>query len=714
MYNLDFKDTDNGFKSLVDGYIDYSKEVIKNRALPDLRDGLKPVTRRIIVTLDRTSKEGQKIKCQTFCGKVLDLHPHGDVSVYSAAVLMTDRNGSLQVPLLAGRGNLGGVCTTTSAAAPRYTEAGLHRNAYEYLGEMNGIDMIPNYDSTTNEPNVLPVSFPAVLCNCVSGIAVGFKSNIPSFNFNDVLDLTLEYVDTGKCTKILYPDFSTGGYYIENKKELEKLMHTGKAKLKLRGKMQIVDKEITVTEFPFGKTIQGVLSQIDKANIQGIKDSGNVEDFDHGTGLLINCSAKNKVDGVVYALYKDTDLQCNFSADMTMILNDEPVTLGVYSVIEKWVEWRRKVLEKEYSYNIRVLNENIKFPKAFMEVINGGDDKISVLLETIHKEGIDAGIKYVLANYNNDLIDYDLAKQICNRRVPEFHKGGKYLEKYNSLLSSINLYEGYLVDLNKVIHNQLLRLKNTYGSEHPRKTEITTTDYNFESSDMQVKLAKDTTGCIYSFKNGFLKKMKYNSTVDKDAYEFDGIASDTLIALDNRGRVLRVYCEDLPYNGIGELGVYLPRYFGLEEKEDYRIYWIGVLDGTTKTIIYKDGNVGFLDTSEWYGVSRKVRVLEKGIATSVADKVGAVIDTPEWLFVVDSEGKIGYEIVSNIKKKDRTAKTRVFNLTKGTELCSYISSPALNGAVLISNIGRYRAPKLQYLETSESFLGDNSQFHSMY
>ena len=209
--------------------------------------------------------------------------------------------------------------------------------------------------------------------------------------------------------------------------------------------------------------------------------------------------------------------------------------------------------------------------------------------------------------------------------------------------------------------------------------------------------------------------MRFSVGDDDSEYEFEGLACDTLIAIDNRGRVLRVYCEDLPYHNNSDMGTYLPRYFGLDETDDYKIHWIGVLDGKTKMILYKDGNVGFLDTSEWVGLKRQVKVLEVGIAPSVAPIVGAVIeDIPEMLFVTDNQGKLGFVYTASIKRKDRTAKTRVFNLGKSCELDSYCGYTEERGMLIVNDVSRYQAPKLASIPNfEEDFRGDVSDFKMM-
>lgn len=705
----DFTSMSEGLDNLVEGYFDYAREVIVDRALPDIRDGLKPVHRRILWTL-KTGKVKGLVNCQRASGDVLAYHPHGDTSVYQAMALMTDKNGSLAFPLLKGQGDFGGFYKTDPPAAPRYTYAMLSDMSEEFFKDMHGVDMIPNFNATLTEPEVLPISFPSVLVNSVSGIAVGFKSNIPSFNFNDVIDLTVEYLQNGKCTTVIEPDFVGGGYYVRNNKELLKLMQIGTAKLKLRGKVRMEGKELTIYEFPAGKTIQGIKKQIEDKDIDGIRSTGDFDDL-NGAGLWIDCTAKNRVSEVLYSLYRDTDLQSNFTADITVIKDGEPARMGVWKVIESWCEWRREVLKREYTYQLEGCKQDAKEARAFMEVISD-IEKRDTIRHLLDYEGAEAAKQFIIDNYDHEIVPPELASWIITRSAVSFRDGGKYRNKVEEMNLRIQNIEEQLNNLDKTIIDQLLQLKRTYGSRFPRRTEVTNKDFEFTSvEDVD---ARDTTLCTYVFKNGFLRKTKFAFDEDYD-YKFEALACDTLIAVDNRGRVLRVYCSDLPYHNNADLGTYLPKYFGLDETDDYKIEWIGVLDGSTKMIIYKDGNVGFLDTSEWVGLKRQVKVLEVGIAPSVAHLIGAVLnDVPEMLFVTDTSGKLGFEYTRNIKRKDRTAKTRVFNLSGDNVLDSYLGCTEAKGLYLVSNIGRYQAPKLAKIPSfTEDFHGDVSEFTLM-
>jgi DNA gyrase/topoisomerase IV subunit A len=668
----------DGVKYLTRGYIEYAQEVLCDRALPNVYDGLKPVNRRIVTTFWQERVKTFS-KCAKMVGDILPLHPHGDASVYQAMVLMTDTNGSLAFPVLKGRGNFGGVYKTDPPAAARYTEIMLHQNADEYFGEMNGIKMIPNFDATMTEPEVLPVSFPAVLVNATSGIAVGFRSNIPSFNFNDVCDLVIEYITDGKCTTVISPDFVTGGYYIKNEKELQKLMRTGSAKLKLRGKATIVGKEIQVTEIPFGKTIQGIIAQINDKNIPAIRNAYDTDDFEHGAGFTVDCTAKARVDEALYAMYKETDFQYNFSADITVVKNGVPVKLGVWKIIEEWVAWRKGVLEREYTHRVQACKDRMREASAFMALINSS--KKDDFIKTITTKGRDEGKKFLRNNWTREEIPEDLIDFVSNRPLNVYHTGGKYATEFAKSTEELNQLETALKDLNAEIIRQMNRLKNTYGKAMARKTEITTTDYEFTEKEVDGKdVTKfvDNTKCWYSLKGNFLKKTKVVNMDSDLEYSFVGTASDTLIAFDNRGRLLRIYCEDIPMYGTSDMGMYLPKYyFNLDETDDYKITWIGRITGQTLALLYTDGNIGFVDTNEWVGNNRRVKVLEKGIAPTCAPYLGKVLDVkdlPPIIVAMDRTGRFGVASTENLKHKDRTAKTRMITLFKNNHFIAYMGA----------------------------------------
>lgn len=706
MSSIDDLAVTEGVRYLAKGYIDYAKEVISERAIVNLYDGLKPVNRRILYMAKVNKCDKAFRKSARLAGDTLALHPHGDSAIYKASVPMVDSSGYQAFPTLRGSGNFGDISSGRSASAPRYTEEMLHENAQEFFGEMNGIDMIPNFDATLSEPSVLPVSFPNVLVNASEGIAVGFSSKIPSFNFNDVIDLCIEYIENGECTTEIAPDFVTRGYYIKNNKELRKLMHAGKASLKLRGKATVQGKNILITEVPFGKSVASLKKQIEDKEIKNIVSCGDISDYNNGTGLLIECRTKASVDEVLYSLYKDTDFQYSYNANIVVVQDGVPRTFGVFKVVQNWVEWRKKVVEKHLQAELESCKERMRDSEAFMKLIEMTEVK-DEFVRRVSEEGKSKAIEW-LREQVKGIIPDDEIEFVATRRLDAYHTGGKYAQQYASAKAELELIESELADINGTLIKQMERLKATYGALHERRTEITNVDYEFAKEKEEP--VKDMSPCVYAMKDGFLKKMRYADTQNEYEMQFEGVASDILVAFDNYGRVLRVYAQDIELCSQYDTGVYLPRLLELGDDKDCKIMWIGRLDGTEKTLIYNDGTVGFIDTSEWVGSGRQVRVLKNGISTE-AHKIVMVLDElPEILMVMDDEGRLSWVDTSTIKHKHRTARTRVWTLKKDHMLSAIWGGNRVELLTLLSNSSNYEAPKLKFLENDEDFLGDGSEF----
>ena len=708
MGEVDLSQISTGVAYIQQGYIDYAREVIAERALPSKYDGLKPVNRRILYTAYK-DKVRRHMKSERFYGTVLNLHPHGGSSVYQAMVPMTQVNGGWAVPVLNGVGNWGGVYKTDPPAAPRYTEVCLHSNADLYFGEMNGVDFSPNYDSTDTEPDLLPVCFPGVLVNSTSGIAVGFGSNIPSFNLLDVCDLVIDCVNNGSCGRVISPDFVTGGQYVQNNQELLKLMRAGKGKLKLRGKTIIDGKKIICTEVPYGKTIQGLLRQINALEDSNIRTAYDSDDSTRTMCFTVECVSKAKVDEVLFRILKDTDLQYVYSANITVVDNGLPVTQGVWGIIEDWVAWRKSVLVREYGIRIDGLRQSAREAIAFMNVVNSYERRME-LVRLIADKGKRAGVAYVTDNFTRDEVPEDLIDFVSSRSLPSYNDGGKYADMAARCNAEIDSLQRSIDNVGDVIKAEMKKLKTQFKEANRRRTEVVTKDYTFVEEDKPKERAVDRSTCMFEITNGFIKKIGYRSSSEGCDFLVDGMASDRLILFDNYGRILRVYGEDLQYS-VSDLGTYLPRYLGFEPEDDWRVTYAGKLDGRELMLLYKDGYVGTVNTAEWVDSTRSVRVLSKGINAESADSLGVVVpwdEVPEVYAAMDTDGRIGWFRTAEIMHKGRTARTRVMFL-KGAQLWGYMFSDLLSFLTLLNNNERHYG-KMAYLSQEGDFHGSTDMF----
>lgn len=668
--NTIYKGGSEGFSYLVSCYDDYAKEVITKRAIADLRDGLKPVNRRILYSLKQTDS-GTLQKCSTLVGEAMKLHPHGDSSVYGAFALMTDENASYNIPLFQGLGNLGRVYLSTPPAAMRYPKAKLNTNAEDFFKDAEVMDLIPAEEGDGKEPTVLNVNYPVVLVNGTDGIAVAAASKIPSFNFGDVIDLTVTYLQNGNLSveDSIVPDFPTGGILVKNDAELSKIMLSGQGKLKLRAKVEIVNKEIRVLEVPFGKTIESIIRLINKAEIREIAEVDNSLGRNSDCLITITCKNKKSVEYVLMELYRRNILQSIFSSNMLLINNGEPVMLGVHDVIRKWCDWRRSVVRNKFEQRLKGIESRKMILDYFLRLISNKEWKDTYIDKSAN------GARNEDSNYLREIFE-DIPKEavdwITDRKLRVFNNGGKYAKEIEELKETETLYLSYVADPDLYIIPELENLKVMKNGQYERKTQVTYTDYKF-SKISESEVIEDTSYCVYTFfENGFLKKTRNFIKAEGVMNQFEGQANDTLVGFDIYGRILRVSGTDIDFMGEQDNGVFLPKYFDVTNPdilEEYKILYMGLLDGTTRTLVYRDGYVGFLDTSEWVG-KKKVRVVDNGVCRAVIDKLLHVYEEKDLNQVIvvadDSESKIklGAIMVSDIKMKSRTSRTKVLDGTR--------------------------------------------------
>lgn len=667
MKNEIYNGSSEGFSFLTDGYIDYSKEVIANRAIPDLRDGLKPVQRRILYSAKLNDKK-QFQKCASFVADAMKLHPHGDSSVYGAFTLMTSENGSWNFPVFDGMGNLGKVYSSNPPAAYRYPKAKLNDNSKEFFNEKNIFNLVQSEEGDGVEPEVLFPSFPTVLVNGTSGIAVSVGTRIPSFNFGDVIDLTIKYIREGRLDPvgdIIYPDFPTGGVLVKTDSEVAKIMATGLGKLKIRARVEIQGNEIIVNEVPYGKTFEGIVKAIEQADIKEIKSAMNLTGNDSDGKVAIVCRSKRVVEWVLLELYRRGILQSIYASNILVINKGKPYILGVHGIIQEWVKFRREVVTEKFRVELEGINSELITLSYFMRLINNPEWRDTYVSKAtkVSKKDADIYLHEIFSDIPLDVCDW-----INSRAISAFNNGGKYIKRYNELTE----YKDYCEDMHsnpdKYIINELKTLKDKRRGICERKTEISNIDYRF-SKISDTEGIEDDSSCVYTLtKEGFLTKTREVPVGDDILCQFRGQANSILVGFDNFGRVLRLSGSEIPFTMIGSEGIYLPKVFEATAEKSYKVLYMGICDGTKRMLVYRDGFIGFLDTSEW--VEKKVvKVVSKGVCLAVMDKLLEVYeekDIPEYLLLADDTGKhlkIGIVDTKEVPERGRTSRAKIFGGT---------------------------------------------------
>lgn len=650
-----------GLLRLIEGYIDYAKEVVVSRALPNI-DGLNPVQRRILYTFREIEKIKDLTKCQLLAGKVLALHPHGDVSVYKTMVRLTHLNESCNIPYLIGKGSFGKVYSKDKPSAARYTECMLSDIVDEFFMDMDGITMLPSYNNELLEPELLPVSYPNILCNPTIGIAVGIASNIPPFNFNEVNKATIELIETGDIAEPLVPDFTTGGSYVRNDAELNKLMTTGKAKLRVRGSWHIEGKEIIITEIPYYTTVQNIKDVVsDMKYVTKCNDSSDRNGFE----CVITTSSKKRVDEVLTQVLRDTKIQMNLGTNVVVIIDNKPKVLGVKDLLKEWVKFREKTLKLSMEKRLSELEPAILKNEVLLDILKD-DVKRTTLINIISTDASEDDVEaynYLGSLYptvGKEIFDYILDLNLKGLNKSRIGKREKALLKLK--LERFGLEEN-LKDIKSLIVNQLKGLNKKFVT--PRKTKITDVDYVFEKEN---KVAKSEPVPVrFVIEDKFIKRLK-----DTEATANMGIpcmSNDIISLIDTQGRLLRVNMDNLQESKPTDRGTYLSVY--LETEDDFEIVSYNKVEAITKGYIYSDGFASVLDYSEWVGLQRCTRMTVKGV-NPLAYLIMAEVDfSTSHIFALTNKGRFCFADL-DFKRKNRTARTKLIEGLMGGEVLSIV------------------------------------------
>lgn len=653
-----------GFISLVNGYGKYAMEVATNRAIPAI-DGFKPAQRRILYTMNKYKIKDLQ-KSANVSGKVLEFHPHSDSSVYETMLPMTDSSGYTQLPFIHGKGNFSKVYFSdkdSQAAASRYTEVSLSPNAHLLFGEMDGVEMQATEDAHSMEPVLLPVCFPNILTTPTMGIAVGIACNIPSFNFNELLNITLEYLKTGKITQAIAPDFNCGGDLVLNNEAFKSIMLEGRGTIKLRGRWVIDGRDIVITQIPYYARISDILSVA--RELPSVILANDETDLS-GMKIRITCSSKAVVEPTLMSLLRDSKLQCTVGVNIGVVIDDEPRFIGVLDVIKEWAEFRKKVLTKQYTKDLEDVRYSMRAPKALVELISNQALK-NRFLDAMKTSYIDAErvLREGLPDAADDVIDY-----ILDLKMRQFADCEARKRQYQALKDRETELVNSLADINAVIIRQLENLNAQI--KIPRKTAITATDYNFDAKKANSANQNiENYACKVLIHDLYIKKMRMYIGSEPVTQAMN---RDTISILDNKGRLLRIPLASIPECSSDAVGAYIPTL--LELNRDMQILDWGILSTRARrNYLFKDGYAAHLDLSEWADNTRITRITERGVAPDCIDKYLCKFDNKDttdceyskYYFVVTESKKIGFMPV-DYKYKNRTARTKLISIDKDDEI----------------------------------------------
>ena len=606
-------------------YLDYSMSVITSRAVPDIRDGLKPVQRRLLYDMDtlHVNHDKKEMKSARIAGDCMGrFHPHGDGSIYDTMVVMA-QDFKKSMPLVDGKGNFGSI-EGDGAAAYRYTEAKLRRFTDEvYLKDTDkSVDFVPNYSNTEPEPVVLPVRIPNFLLNGSEGIAVGMITSTPCHNLSELCDLCSAFVDNREMSldemlEIMPgPDFPTGGI-VANRSELREIYATGTGRIRIRGRLEFqpakrrADKDkLCVTEIPYtmigagiGKFMQDTASLSENKTLPEITDIGNATSSD-GVNIFIELKKDSDIERISNILYKKTKLEDSFPVNMLAIYNGRPEVMDLRGILTAWLDFQHEILTKKYTELLRKEEDKKEIQEGLIQACNIIDLVIAVIRGARKRQdaenclvngdvsGIafkDPGLKDQARNLAftkrqaDAILEMRLYKLIGLEILElekEYKKTVKAVKEYRSIIKGSDKRD-------ELIKQDLADIKARYG--YPRRTEL------LDLSDIVIeeKQPEKEPAVFVMDRLGYCKLideqayLKGKETVEQDnKYIIPALNTDTVLIFTDKGNLHRLKLLTVPLKKLKDKGVPLDNLTRFEASKEEILFMCRASELQGKNLLF--------------------------------------------------------------------------------------------------------------------------------
>ncbi len=618
--------------TLKSNYMPYAMSVILSRAIPEI-DGFKPSHRKLLYTMYNMGLlQGGTIKSANIVGRTMQLNPHGDASIYDTMIRLSRGNEALLYPYVESKGNFGKAYSKNMMyAASRYTEAKLAPIAKELFEDINKdtVDFVDNYDNTMKEPTLLPVTFPSILCNVTTGIAVGMASSIASFNLREICDTTIALIKNPEheiSETLPAPDFVGGGYIIYNKDELDKIYSTGRGSVKVRSRYTYDKKYncIDITQIPPTTTSEAIIDKIvELVKSNKVKELSDVRDETDLKGLRITIDLKRGVDPdkLMTKLYKMTPLEDTFSCNFNILVKGYPKVMGVREILSEWIEFRLECVRRRTQFTLNKKSERLHLLQGLEKILLDIDKAIKIIRETESEADvvpnlmIGFGIDKVQAEYVAEIKLRHLNREYILKRTQDIETLKKEIEELQGILDSKNKQK-------KIIIKELQGVSDKYSGE--RRSEIL---YDFDEFDAnEVTEAEDYPVTLFITREGYLNKIKTanlrmsgeQKVKEGDAVErtYECSNRDELLVFTDKMQVYKAKVDDFADGKASQLGIYVPS--KLEMEPDENVVYICVLNEYVGYMIFvfENGKVAKVDISAYQTKTNRKKLLKAYSAKS--------------------------------------------------------------------------------------------------
>ncbi len=571
-------------ETLETNYMPYAMSVIVSRAIPEI-DGFKPSHRKLLYTMFKMGLlNGKRTKSANIVGQTMKLNPHGDAAIYETMVRLSMGYQALLTPFVDSKGNFGKVYSRDMAyAASRYTEAKLSDICGEIFRDIDKdtVDFVDNYDSSMQEPTLLPTAFPNVLVSANSGIAVGMASQICGFNLTEVCETTIAYLNDPEhdlLSTLPAPDFPTGGEILYDRREMEQIYRTGRGGFKVRAKWRHLPKEniIEIYEIPYTTTCEAILDKVAELIKAGkIREINDMRDETDLSGLRLAIDLKRGVDPekLMQKLFRMTTLQDAFPCNFNILVGGNPKVMGVGEILEEWTAWRLDSVRRRVFYDLKRKQERMHLLKGLERILLDIDKAIAIIRETELEEEVvpnlmmGFGIDQVQAEYVAEIKLRNINRQYILKRTEEIEKLAEEIEELESILNNRRKQKAIIV-------SELKQVLKKYPS--PRKTSLVSAGELSEEAEEEP--VEDYPVTLFLSKEGYFKKISAQSLrmSNEQKYKegdslkesFESSNAREILFLTDKQQMYKCKVADFEDSKASVLGAYLPTKLKMDEGEN--------------------------------------------------------------------------------------------------------------------------------------------------